>query len=440
VPAQLVQLKDPFAATPHASERLAHGDPMTTTDVLVDVSDVPSVGYKTFKIVKADKPAAFTSKASGLSVDNDFVKLAIDGSTGNITSLFDKELNRELVDSAAPHGLTQIVVRSSKTNAEQPVKATSVEMVEDGAVCTIFRVKGEAFSMPRWTKDITVFHTTKRIDVALRGLKDGQPTVEAYMAFPFAIERPQFRFEASGSVIEPTVDQLPGSNTDYYAMQHWADVYSADDSGGVVFSPIDSPMAEFGGLHDPYVSGAHHQMTHPTYGHEWLKPGSLTKGHIYSLLYYNNYVTNFVNTRAGEILLRFSFAGHKGNWRDDSVRRYGWEAANPCWFVWLPGGQKGTLPAKRHSFITIDAGNVELSTYKPAENGRGMILRVMETAGKPTKAAIKLAGVTIEGAVLTNNVEEGAEKLPHTANSVKVALPAFGTATIRLRIKKFNYS
>ncbi|HDZ20308.1 hypothetical protein LCGC14_0312200 [marine sediment metagenome] len=434
IPAQIVEVTDPFAASPHASERIAMGHQKTATDLLIAAKDIPPVGYKTFKLVQTDKPATFASCVDGLTIDNDFVTLTVDAATGNIASLFDKELGRDLVDGSAPHGLTQLIVRSAETMEETPVKVTSVEVVEDGPVFTTVRVKGEAVSMPRFTKDITVFHAAKRIDVALRGLKDGEPTVEAFMAFPFDIDKPQFRFEASGSVIEPTVDQLPGSNTDYYAMQHWADVFN--DEGGVVFTPLDSPMAEFGGLYPTCVSGAHHHFTNAEYGHEWLKPGSLTKGHIYSMLYYNNYGTNFVNTHAGEILMRFSFAGHKGGWQDDSVRQYGWDLANPCWCIWLPGGQKGSLPAKSHSFVTIDAGNIELSTYKPAEDGKGLILRVMETAGKATDATIKLSGVKVDKATLTNTMEEGAEKLKHTASSVKLSLPAFGTATVRLKLKK----
>jgi len=432
--AQIVEVKDPFAASPHASERIAMGHQKTATDLLIAAKDIPPVGYKTFKLVQTDRPAEFTSHVDGLTIDNDFVTLTVDAATGDIASLFDKELNRDLVDGSAPHGLTQLIVRSAETMEEKSVKATSVEVVEDGPILPLLRVKGEAVSMPRFTKDITVFHAARRIDVALRGLKDGKPTVEAFLAFPFAIDKPQFRFEASGSVIEPTVDQLPGSNTDYYAMQHWADVSNED--GGVVFTPLDSPMAEFGGLYATCVSGAHHHFTNPEYGHEWLKPGSLTKGHIYSMLFYNNYGTNFVNTHAGEILLRFSFAGHKGDWRDDSVRRYGWDLANPCWCIYLPGGQTGSLPAKSHSFVTIDAGNVELCTYKPAEDGKGLILRVMETAGKATKTTIKLSNVKIDKATLTNTMEEGGEKLTHAAGSVKVSLAAFGTATVRLKLKK----
>jgi len=439
VACQLRQVTDPHEASPHAGERIAMGHKKTATDIVFAAEDVPAVGYKTYKIVKkraSRKAAKVKSFVKGLTVNNKFVRLRVDERTGNIVSLFDNELGRDLVDKKAPHGLTQLIVRSAKTLKEQRIKVTSAEVAEDGPVLTTLRIKGEAYSLPRWTKDITVYHTTKRIDVALRGLKDSTPTVEAYVAFPFKVDKPQFRFEGSGSVIEPTVDQLPGTNTDYYAMQHWADVFDADGSSGVVFTPIDAPIAEFGGLYTGYVSGAHHCFTNSEYGHEWLKPGSLKKGYIYSMLYYNNYGTNFVNVHTGELLMRYSFCGHAGTWKDAAVRQFGWNAANPCWGIWLPGGQKGTLPAKGHSFIKIGASNVELSTFKPAEDGDGLIVRIRETGGRAATTTVKLPRATIRRAELTNTMEEDGEKLPVTAGGVKVSLPALGVATIRLQLKK----
>ncbi|MHC4563628.1 MAG: glycosyl hydrolase-related protein, partial [Planctomycetota bacterium] len=131
-----------------------------------------------------------------------------------------------------------------------------------------------------------------------------------------------------------------------------------------------------------------------------------------------------------------SFAGHAGTWKDSAVRQFGWNAANPCWGIWMPGGQKGALPAKSHSFVKIGASNVELSTFKPAEDGDGLIVRLRETAGRAVTTALRLPKTKIRKAMLTNTMEEGGQKLPSTVDSVKVSLPAFGTATIRVLTKK----
>ena len=131
------------------------------------------------------------------------------------------------------------------------------------------RTKGSVAGCPSWTRDVTLYHTLKRIDVSLRILRDSTPNVELYLAFPFRVPEPRFRYEASGTVIEPLRDQMPGTVTDYYAIQHWVEVRNSDL--GVVWGAVDAPMVEFGGLWPGYVSGAHHGVTPPGYGHPATK-------------------------------------------------------------------------------------------------------------------------------------------------------------------------
>ncbi len=95
-------------------------------------------------------------------------------------------------------------------------------------------------------------------------LKDYTPAMEVYFAFPFKMDTPEFMFEGSNSVIKPLRDQFPGSNSNYYSVQHWADV--SDGKTGITLTPIDSHLLEFGGLWKCYVSQAHHGVTPPDFG------------------------------------------------------------------------------------------------------------------------------------------------------------------------------
>jgi hypothetical protein len=430
IPHQVRVTTDPQAATAHAAERVAMRDPMMRHDLVFAPTGVPSVGHKTYTVIELETHQPVKTHAIGLTVDNDFLTLRVDEATGDIASYFDKALGHELVDVDAPHRMTQLFVRSAKTSQDMPGgRIDSVTVVDDGPVFTTIRVRGGMVGVPMWTKEITVYHTFNRVDVAVRLLKDSTPIIEGFMAFPFAVEAPQFRFEGGGSVVEPTVDQLAGTSTDSYAIQHWANVYNED--GGVMLTPLDAPMMEFGGIYAGYVSGAHHGETWPEYGHEFLAPGSLTTSHMYSMLFYNNYYTNFVNVRAGEVLLRYSLTSGAGDWQADAMRQFGWDVANPCWPAWMNGKQDGEI-ASTDSFVSLDAANVELSTIKPAEDGRGVIVRLMETVGRAGDVTATFPHWTIGEATLTNNVEEGADPLLHTDTSVTVPMVAFDTATIRL--------
>jgi hypothetical protein len=270
----------------------------------------------------------------------------------------------------------------------------------------------------------------KRIDYAARILRDSTPMREVYVAFPFQVEQPQFRFEAPGSVMEPIRDQWPGSCTDCYSVQRWAAV--GNEQWGVVWTALDTPMTEFGGLWPGYVSFAHHGVTGPNFGHPFLTEGELTRGHIYSLVSYNNFRTNFVQSSPSEYLVRYAFSSHAGDWRDGRARRFGWGAQQAPLGVWMKGPQPaGALPLSA-SFCQVDAPNVAVLAFKQAEDGDGTVVRLVETEGKETQVTLTLPGARLWHAYETNLVEENQRVLPCSGHSVGVTVKPFGMATLRL--------
>jgi len=436
---QVAEITDPQAASPWAAERVAMGkfeEGSDHTHEIVFVTEgLPAMGYKTYQIVPCDEWPEFTVEctATDQTLENRFFRLRVDAESGVITSLLDKELGRDLVDHGAPHGFGQMIVRSSETAEEEFGRITGVSVSEVGPVYATLRLKGEASCCPRITEEIVLYDGLKRVDFNARVLRDSTPMLEVYFAFPFQVESPQFRFEATDAVIEPTRDQWPGSNTDYYAVQHWADVFN--DGWGVVWTALDTPMAEFGGLWPGYVSGAHHGVRGPGYGHPFLNPGELEQGHIYSLVSYNNFRTNFINVHPGEFLVRYSFSTHMGDWRDGRARDFGWNAANPPLPVWMrgPRAQGSLLPAA--SFCQVDAPNVMVLTFKKAEDGDGYILRLFESEGKETRFKVMIPHLRLLHAFETNLVEENQRVLRCADHAVEMTIGPFALATIRLAAK-----
>ena len=74
-------------------------------------NDVPSMGYKCYRLEKATDPHTVRSLPPALPasnvVENQFYRVEVDPATGVIKSVYDKELQRELVDKASPYGLDQ---------------------------------------------------------------------------------------------------------------------------------------------------------------------------------------------------------------------------------------------------------------------------------------------------------------------------------------------
>ncbi|MBO8183749.1 MAG: hypothetical protein H0Z28_13335 [Archaeoglobus sp.] len=434
---QIVELDDPLLPRPYAAHRYARGqfERHELNELVFVARDVPAMGYKSYRIVPSEKGQELPSNIviSQNVLENRFFKVTLDTRSGAIESIYDKELSRELVDTGAAHKFNQLVVRWVQTGKLECAEPVKIEKGQTGPVCSSVVIYGRAAGCPQIVQEISLYNDIKRIDFANRVLKDSRPLLEIYFAFPFKVDKPEFRFEGSNSVIKPLRDQFPGSNSNYYAVQHWADV--SDGQMGVTLSCVESGLLEFGGLWPCYVSQAHHGVTPPEFGREFVKPEQMSKGHIYAFVIDNNFRTNFQPVQQGDMLFRYSVTTHTGDWRNGRPRDFGWAIANPLIAVLVGGGRDGNL-AKSDSFCQINKQNVLITTLKRAEDGDGLIVRLVETEGEDTTAMLSFPHLSIKRAYLTNLVEENKGELACTQHSIMAPIRAFGITTIRLKVSK----
>ncbi|MFH1572647.1 MAG: glycosyl hydrolase-related protein, partial [Acidobacteriota bacterium] len=391
---------------------------------------VPSLGYRSYRI-ELGRP---TSNSSGIevgehSLENGFFRIVLCPRTGAVRSLYDKELDRELVDTDAPHLLNQLVVRQVRSGDLESSDRATISGGAKGSVYASLFVSTRTTVCPQVFQEIVLYDRIKRVDFACRLLKDSTPGVEMYFAFPFAADRPSFHFEVSNSVIRPLRDQFPGSNSNYYAVQHWAEV--ADGDVGIVLSPIDAHLLEFGGLWPCYVSQAHHGVTPPDFGRPFVGPDDMDKGHMYSFVLDSNFTTNFQSAQQGDLLFRYALTAHRGDWQTGRPRDFGWGVANPLTPALREGPNRGTLPPCG-SFCRVDADHVLVTALKRAEDGDGIIVRLTETEGRSGTVTVTMPFLQIGRAWRTNLVEENASVLPAEAHAVTVPIGAFGIVTVRL--------
>ncbi len=498
VPYQIVTVDDPLAARPYAAYHYALGvtSQLQHKDLLVDpahrktlifvAEGVPPLGYKTYRIMSAAQHEGVilsdsdgqrsmhsqhseesrscegeTLRSAGSAqsdvrghfqsslvvgehwLENRFYRITLDPESGAVISIFDKELQREWEDAEAPYGFNQLVARWPQTGETATPARSVICRGKSGPVCASLLVRGEAPGCPQRTQEITLYEFIKRIDFANRLLRDATPLLELYFAFPFAVARPRFRYEASNAVIEPIRDQLPGTNSDAYAVQHWVMIW--DEAGGVIWSSLEAPVVALGGLWPGYLSQAHHAATPPGYGHEFLRdPAQLEKGHIFSYAMVNNFRTNFQPVQVADVLFRYSIQTRRVS-QDPSglvtqARDFGWAASTPLVPVCVvrrqeAGGRFETglwLPTAA-SFCQLDQPNVVLLTLKAAEDGDGWIVRLAETGGQEVIVTVTLPFLEIAQAFRTNLVEEDEAVLPHDRHSVRVTVLAYGIVTVRCR-------
>ena len=437
VPYQIVELDSPQAPVPHAAGWYARGQfgRRELFSLAFVAEDVPPIGYKTYRIVPIEEESSrpdFGSEivVNSTTLENRFFKITLNPQTGTVESIYDKELSREIADRDAEHQVNQLIVRWVKSGEKESPEKAEIRKGQTGPVYGSLVVSSKAPGCPQLTQEIILYDKIKRIDLKNRVLKDSTPAMEVYFAFPFKMDNPGFRFEASNSVIEPLRDQFPGSNSNYYSVQHWANV--SDGELGVTLSPVDSHLLEFGGLWPCYVSQAHHGVTPPGFGADFVKPEDMTKGYMYSYVIDSNFRTNFQATQQGDMLFRYSITAHRGDWKGGRSRDFGWSACNPLIPTVVDGKKEGTI-SRSMSFCQVDKPNCLLLTLKQAEDGDGIIVRLIETEGEDTEVTVNLPFLKISRAYLANLAEENKKAIPAQENKFTTAVKAFSITTIRIK-------
>jgi alpha-mannosidase len=431
VPYQVLQLDSPQSPLPYAAGRFARGQfyPPEGYNLAFVADNIPSMGYKTYSIVPAESSSVSQSSlvVTDKSIENRFFKVELNPATGTVVSIFDKELGIELVDKDASHQLNQLITRWVKTGKEESPVAATIRKGKIGPVYASLVVSTSGAGCPELTQEIILYDKLRRIDISDRVLKDMTPTQEVYFAFPFRMDNPDFRFESPLSVIKPLRDQFPGSNTNHYAVQHWADV--SNGKTGITFSPVEANVVEFGGLNSSEVSQAHHGVPPVTFGAPFIT--ELKKGYMYSYIMNSNFRTNFQTTQLAEILFRYSIASHKGDWIQGRSRDFGWATSYPLLPVVVEVTNNGILPESL-SFCQLDKPNVILLALKKAEYGEGTIIRLSETEGRDTEVNVTLPKIKIGKVYETNLVEENEKMLDVQEQTIKINIKAFGIKTIRI--------
>ncbi|MCU1290813.1 MAG: Alpha-mannosidase, partial [Acidobacteria bacterium] len=144
--------------------------------------DVPSIGYKTYFIVPTQTPNAETNIENKTpAIENEFYKITVDPARGGaITSIFDKQANREIISTENGHFANEIAALKeelTKKNVIYPAwefwttgekkfsteKAAKVLSYQRADTQTL-AITGEMPNMQRFTQTIELHKGVKRID------------------------------------------------------------------------------------------------------------------------------------------------------------------------------------------------------------------------------------------------------------------------------------
>lgn len=377
--------------------------------LLIEAKDLPSLGYEVLRVVPGSTPAATDLRATGLTLENSFLRLVVDAHTGCIASLYDK---REKSESIAAGGCGNELQAFNDTpknydawniDADFEKQVTkldhpdSVQLVEQGPVRATIRVT-RTWQNSKLVQDISLYAGLDRVDVA-NSIDWHETHVLLKAAFPLAASGPEATYEIPyGAIERPTTrnNSWEAANFEVPALR-WADLgdghygfslineskYGYDGKGNVLrLSLLRSPTWP-----DPEADRGHHEFSYTLYP-------------------------------------------HAGDWKQALTVRRGYEF-NYTLRAFQAEAHEGGLPA-RHSFVEVKGDNVVLTALKKAEDSAALLLRIYEWAGKSAEVQIRVP----EGAAsatLTNLQEqpEGAP-LPVAGNQVTVPVHPYEIVSVRV--------
>jgi alpha-mannosidase len=369
-------------------------DPETNTyHLLIQATEVPSVGYEVLHLMPGANDARTDLHTSGLTLENALLRVTVDAQTGCITSLYDKQSKFE---SIAAGGCGNELVAFKDTPKDYDAwnidadfekqftkldKADSVQLIERGPLRAAIRVTRK-WQQSTFVQDITLYGGLDRIDV-VNDIDWHETHVLLKAAFPLAAVGGNATYEIPyGSIERPTTrnNSWEAAKFEVPALR-WADLGDA----GHGFSLINESKYGYDAKGNELRISL---LRSPT----WPDPDADRGHHHFSYALYP----------------------HAGDWKHALTVRHGYDFNYKLQAMQVPAHGGKWLP--RQSLVTIEPENVVLTAVKKAEDSDALILRFYEWAGKASDVRIGVpAGAT--SAKLTNLLEQPEESsFPVTAN------------------------
>ena len=267
---------------------------------------------------------------------------------------------------------------------------------------------------PKLTTTVIVWNDVKRIDITNHLSKTQTYDKEAaYFAFPFAAQKPTFRYEVPAGIVTANTDMLPGACLDWFTVQHFVEV--AGDKGAVTWASPDAPLVCFQDINRG----------------KWQTKLDFTNGHLYAYVMNNYWFTNYLAGQGGDFVFRFALTSRP---QADSVAsaQFGSNVSNPLVAVVSNGNPAGTLPTEPTSLVSVAEPNVMLVGAKRPDGGAGLILRLWEISGQATTAHVRLGQSAAQKATACNLVEDPTGPLEIRDGTIAVPIRARGLATVRV--------
>ncbi len=381
--------------------------------VLVQVPDVPSMGYTVLHAVEGKREFGsdlVVPKSSNLTMENAALRVSVDPATGCITSLYDKAASFETL-AAGGCGNELQAYKDTPTQYDAwnvdpgtfdvpPTlihQVDSAQMVESGPLRSVIRVK-RTWGQSTFSQDLILYRGSDEV-VVKNDIGWHETHVLLKASFPLAASAPMATFEIPyGSIERPTTrdNSFDKAKFEVPAMR-WAD----EGDGKHGFSLINESK----------------------YGYDAV-------GNLLRLTLLRSPTWPDPEADRGEQRFSYALYPHSGAWKTAATVQRGWEFNYGLQAMQVTE-HEGAMAAE-HSFAEASGAHVVLTALKRAEDGRGLIARFYEYAGEGGEVTLRVPEGA-KSAEVVDLMEKGAgQSLVVSAGRVRVPVTPYMIQTVRV--------
>jgi alpha-mannosidase len=382
---------------------------LSSAELCFVASNVPSIGFDTYYIKMSDKEDIHDKTEPTLNFENDFFTATL--ADGGLSSLFDKTLNEELVESSFFKAGEIFTMKSEGNGAgefdavQQPEMVgfdktgnykTTWEITASGPVYTSYKYR-QPIRNAVAELEVTFYHQLKKVDFDVNLMNwDGTMFREYRMALPLKMENGQVAYEAPFGVVEVGKDEMPGAAGARYkvpcnelhprGIENW--INASGNGFGVTMASsvvamdyIDPTGKDLKGTILQPILLASRRSCHGE-GNDYNQTGN----HSFS----------------------FSITSHQSGWTNGA--RFGKEANEKLFAVVNPQKNVDADLNESMSFLRVQPENIIVSAFKKAENENGVVVRMYNL--KEGESEVKLSfSEDFKKAWHTNLIEEKEKEL-----------------------------
>lgn len=244
------------------------------------------------------KDILFEGKVNDYYIDTQFLQVNLSNEKG-IDSIIYKPTGQDLIDKKSFYSLfqgiyekTEIVTdpcmerrRMGRNRKGRHVKRwvsriININIIDRGPVFTSVQIDMQLEGTKMFSYILKIYQEIAKIDYTVRIQKTNEWAPEnLYLALPISLDATRY-FKKSGAVIRPAIDQLPGTNTDFYLLDTGI-MYLDDNKLGMGICLKDTPLVVVGDLENHPIELFTEKMNY--------KNGAM----LYSWIMNNFWETNF---------------------------------------------------------------------------------------------------------------------------------------------------